>query len=97
MNNLTHHFSTCYTSNLECRELNLVRDLDEDTRIFSFYFSSSPLGQTVDSGNSPFISDPWNHIHTCVVYAFGHKNDSLDHLVGIVKSIGCLESYSCHI
>ena len=28
------------------RELNLVRALDEDTGVFSFYFFTSPLGQT---------------------------------------------------
>ena len=34
----------------------LVRALEEDTRVFSFYFSSSPLGQTaVSLGISPFI------------------------------------------
>ena len=34
------------------RELNLVRALNEDTRVFSFFSSYSPLGQTVISGNS---------------------------------------------
>ena len=37
-------------------ELNLKRDLDEDTGVFSSFFSllssSSPLGQTAVSGNS---------------------------------------------
>ena len=37
-------------------ELNLKRALDEDTGVFSFFFSflssSSPLGQTAVSGNS---------------------------------------------
>ena len=39
------------------RELNLMRALDEDTRVFSFYFSSSPLARL---GIPPFISDPGN-------------------------------------
>ena len=38
-------------------ELNLKRALDEDTGVFSSFFSllssSSPLGQTTVSGNSP--------------------------------------------
>ena len=61
-NNLTHHFSTYYMKNLiyhfptcyayyvkmPIGELNLKRALDEDTGVFSSFFSflssSSPLG-----------------------------------------------------
>ena len=61
-NNLTHYFSTCYNyfRIKAYREINLVRALDEDTRVFSFYLSSSPLAQTAVSGNSTlqYISDP---------------------------------------
>ena len=55
-----HNFPTYYI--LQYRELSLVRDLDEDTRIFSSFLSSSaPLGMTaVFLGIPSFISDPGN-------------------------------------
>ena len=58
MKNLKYHFPTCYTYSVKepIGELNLKRALDEDTGVFSSFFSlllsSSPLGQTAVSGNS---------------------------------------------
>ena len=58
MKNLIHHFPTCYAYSVKkpLGELNLKRALDEDTGVFSSFFSflslSSPLGQTAVSGNS---------------------------------------------
>ena len=58
MKNLRYHFPTCYAYSVKepIGELNLKRALDEDTGVFSFFFSllssSSPLGQTAVSGNS---------------------------------------------
>ena len=59
MKNLRYHFPTCYMPILlkePIGELNLKRALDEDTVVFSSFFSllssSSPLGQTAVSGNS---------------------------------------------
>ena len=47
-------------------ELNLKRALDEDTGVFSFFFSflssSSPLGQTAVSGNSTLHQWPWESL-----------------------------------
>ena len=37
--------------NSTCKKLNLLRTLDEDTRVFSFY-TFAPLAQTALSGNS---------------------------------------------
>ena len=48
MNNLTHHFFNMLHllySKKAYRELNLVRALDEDTRVFSFSFS--PLDHAI--------------------------------------------------
>ena len=51
-------FPTCYAYSVKdpIGELNLKRALDEDTGVFSSFFSllssSSPLGQTAVSGNS---------------------------------------------
>ena len=53
MKNLRYHFPTCYAYSVKepIGELNLKRALDEDTGVFSSFFSllssSSPLGQTV--------------------------------------------------
>ena len=64
MKNLIYHFPTCYAYSVKkpIGELNLKRALDEDTGVFSFFFSflssSSPLGQTAVPGIPPFISDP---------------------------------------
>ena len=58
MKNLRYHFPTCYAYSVKepIGELNLKRALDEDTGVFSSFFSllssSSPLGQTAVSGNS---------------------------------------------
>ena len=60
MKNLRYHFPTCYVYAYSVKEpigeLNLKRALDEDTGVFSSFFSllssSSPLGQTAVSGNS---------------------------------------------
>ena len=58
MKNLRYHFLTCYAYSVKepIGELNLKRTLDEDTGVFSSFFSllssSSPLGQTAVSGNS---------------------------------------------
>ena len=58
--NLRYHFPTCYAYSVKesIGELILKRALDEDTGIFSSFFSllssSSPLGQTAISGNSTF-------------------------------------------
>ena len=58
MKNLRYHFPTCYAYSVKepIRELNLKRAVDEDTGVFSSFFSllssSSPLGQTAVSGNS---------------------------------------------
>ena len=58
MKNLIHHFPTCYAYSVKkpIGELNLKRALDEDTGVFSSFFSFlssfSPLGQTAVSGNS---------------------------------------------
>ena len=58
MKNLRYHFPTCYAYSVKepIGELNLKRALDEDSGVFSFFFSllssSSPLGQTAVSGNS---------------------------------------------
>ena len=56
MKNLRYHFPTCYSVEESIGELNLKRALDEDTGVFSSFFSflssSSPLGQTAVSGNS---------------------------------------------
>ena len=58
MKTLRHHFPTCYAYSVKepVGELNLKRALDEDTGVFSSFFSllssSSPLGQTAISGNS---------------------------------------------
>ena len=51
MKNLIYHFPTCYAYSVKkpIGELNLKRALDEDTGVFSFFFSllysSSPLGR----------------------------------------------------
>ena len=65
MKNLIYHFPTYYMPILlkePIGELNLKRALDEDTGVFSSFFSllssSSPLGQTAFLGIPPFISDP---------------------------------------
>ena len=61
--NLLHEKSNAPFSYMLClfckkayRKLNLEKALDEDTGVFSFFFSSlsssSPLGQTAVSGNS---------------------------------------------
>ena len=82
MKNLRYHFPTCYAYSVKepIGELNLKRALDEDTGVFSSFFSllssSSPLGQTAVSGIPPFISDPgslclFTYIRTyiqCVCY-----------------------------
>ena len=58
MKNLRYHFPTCYAYPVKepIGELNLKRALDEDTGVFSSFFSllssTSPLGQTAVSGNS---------------------------------------------
>ena len=58
MKNLRYHFPTCYAYSVKepIGELNLKRALDEDTGVFSSFFSlllsSSPLGQTAVSRNS---------------------------------------------
>ena len=58
MKNLRYHFPTCYAYSVTepIGELNLKRALDEDTGVFSSFFSllssSSPLGQTAISENS---------------------------------------------
>ena len=58
MKNLRYHFPTCYAYSVKepIGELNLKRALDEDTGVFSSFFSllssSSLLGQTAVSGNS---------------------------------------------
>ena len=58
MKNLIYHFSICYAYSVKnlIGELNLKIALDEDTGVFSFFFSflssSSPLGQTAVSVNS---------------------------------------------
>ena len=58
LKNLRYHFPTCYAYSVKepIGELNLKRALDEDTGVFSSFFSllssSSPLGQTAVSGNS---------------------------------------------
>ena len=58
MKNLRYHFPTCYAYSVKepIGELNLKRALDENTGVFSSFFSllssSSPLGQTAISGNS---------------------------------------------
>ena len=58
MKNLIYHFPTCYAYSVikPIGELNLKRALDEDTGVFSSFFSflssSSPHGQTAVSGNS---------------------------------------------
>ena len=57
---MKNHFPTCYVYSVKkpIGELNLKRALDENTGVFSFFFSflssseSSPLGQTAVSGNS---------------------------------------------
>ena len=55
MKNLRYHFPTCYAYSVKepIGELNLKRALDEDTGVFSSFFSlfssSSPLGQTAVS------------------------------------------------
>ena len=55
---IRYHFPTCYAYSVKepIGELNLKRALDEDTGVFSSFFSllssSSPLGQTAVSGNS---------------------------------------------
>ena len=58
MKNLRYHFPTCYAYSVKepIGEVNLKRVLEEDTGVFSSFFSflssSSPLGQTAVSGNS---------------------------------------------
>ena len=55
--NLIHNYPTCYVYSVQelIRALNLKKALDEDTGVFSSFFSllssSSPLGQTAISGN----------------------------------------------
>ena len=55
MKNLRYHSPTCYAYSVKepIGELNLKRALDEDTGVFSSFFSllssSSPLGQTAVS------------------------------------------------
>ena len=45
MKNLRYHFPTCYAYSVKepIGELNLKRALDEDTGVFSFFFSLFPL------------------------------------------------------
>ena len=56
MKNLIYHFPTCYAYSVKkpIGELNLKRALNEDTGVFSFFFSflssSYPLGQIAVSG-----------------------------------------------
>ena len=50
MTNLTHHLICYINFRVKAyRKINLVRALDEDTRVFSFLFCYSPLGQTAVS------------------------------------------------
>ena len=68
MKNLIYHFPTCYGYSVKkpIGELNLKRALDEDTGVFSFFFSflssSSPLGQTAVSGNSTLHQSSWESL-----------------------------------
>ena len=58
MKDLRYHFPICYACSVKepIGELNLKRALNEDTGVFSSFFSllssSSPLGQTAVSENS---------------------------------------------
>ena len=62
MKNLIHHFPTCYAVKKPIGELNLERALNEDTGVFSFFFSSLHLllhwVRQPFLGIPPFISDP---------------------------------------
>ena len=65
--NLIYHFPTCYAYSVKepIGELNLKRALDEDTGVFSSFFSllsSSPLGQTAISGNFTLHQWSWESL-----------------------------------
>ena len=84
MKNLRYHFPTCYAYSVKepIGELNLKRALDEDTGVFSFFFSflssssNSPLGQTAVSGNST--------LHPVILGVFVFFLSSVDPLVCFV-------------
>ena len=68
MNNLTYHFPTCYIIRVKAyRELNLVRALDEDIRVFSFYscllhWTRVVSGNVSDPGNLCLLLESWHDI-----------------------------------